>query len=212
MTEFVDKYIMPLVLGGGSVVVLALVFLPILLRYVGKLKRVILGKDSELSLRDSIIVARDTEIAKLKGIESTLELVKSGLEEIKEKQDYSEAVTSGILSLKQGLLDVIINILIAPVKNMQASVADMQRETSTTHDLVERMRQCMIVTWGSSVNYGTTIKSILAEPVSSTVLYKRELEITKLKDLVRDKYGADAEVLLMGVMADVDKGGLNEAN
>ena len=206
MTEFVDKYIMPLVLGGGSVVVLSLVFLPILLRYVGKLKRVILGKDSELSLRDSIIVARDTEIAKLNGIKETIDILQNDLNEIKQKQDYSEAVTSGILSLKQGLLDVIINILIAPASNMQSRVADMQRETSTMHDLVERMRQCMIVTWGSSINYGATIKSILAEPVSSTVLYKRELEITKLKDLVRDKYGADAEVLLMGVMADVDKG------
>ncbi|MDR1138326.1 MAG: hypothetical protein LBK70_00395 [Clostridiales bacterium] len=185
MNEFVEKYIVPLVLGGGSVITIALIVLPMLLRYIGKLKRAIQGKDNE--------------IARLKGIESTLAVVQSNLDEIKAKQDYGTII-------KEEINSSIANMLSLPLDIQTRAMADMCRQSSVTHDTVEKIRQACMVTWGSNPKGGDMVKNILAEPVTHTVLYKRELETAKLKDLVRQKYGADAEGVLASVVAEVENG------
>jgi len=106
MSEFVEKYILPLIIGGGGFVTLCLIVVPILLRFIGKLRR-------EIRLLQ-------TERSNTKTIQEMLATFNSDIEQIKARADYSDTI-------KKEIQESIKKELAQPMDTMQKSIADMQR-------------------------------------------------------------------------------------
>jgi len=185
MTEFVEKYIIPLVLGGGGFATLCLIVVPILLRYVGKLRRA--------------IKLLEQEKASTKSIGDMLATFNADIEIIKARADYSDTI-------KREIADSVKKELATPIDIMQKQVADMQRQVSVCNDNVTLFNKSALIAWGSvqERGVGESIKKVLSEPVTQTVLYKQELANTKLKDELRKLKGDEAESIIAKVLQEVE--------